>query len=164
MRASFQWIPQLLVAGLIWASPALAGSDVQQQFDLVCRGTVREANWSTPWDKALPAPSDMRIRVDLKKSAFCIEKYCDIFTHSDAKLEYHCKAEGGQKFCADAGSIISTAGPFIQGQDLLLERPTGTVHRVSWGFVGDHGVKPYRSEFAGSCVLAPFTGLSAMSR
>ena len=163
MPSSFRRIPQLLAAGLLWASPALASSDVQAQFDLVCRGTLQETNWSTPWDKVLPRSSEMRVRVDLTKGAFCIENYCDVFMHSDEKLQYQCRAGSGQKFCGDE-SIVSSAGPFYLGQDFVFDRPTGTVRRVLWGEIGDRAAKPYRSEFAGSCVLAPFTGLSAMSR
>jgi hypothetical protein len=143
---------------------AYGGSDVLPEFDLICRGIVREANWSKAWDKAVPTSIETHLRVDLQRNAFCVDDYCDRLTRADAAmLEYHCKATKGGKFC-DATTFISSAGPFITQQDFSVDRSTGAFQRTLSGEVGDHGVKPFRSESTGVCVPAPFTGLSTPSR
>ena len=150
-----------LLAWLLWSSPGVTHEAVGSEFDLVCQGQVREANWATEWNKSSPQPATLQIRVDLQRDEFCIDKYCDALNKSSGGIEYSCTAEDGQPLC---GSIASTAGPFVRRQTLTFDRETDLIHRSSVGMIGDRGSRPFRSDFDGVCSIAPFTGLSSMSR
>jgi hypothetical protein len=156
MRTSFARIAGLIAAALLCTGDVFASDAGPQQFDLICQGMVMDPPvWRGSSDST---PFTTRFQVDLQKNMFCVDDYCSVFTRADkSRLEYHCQIVAGGKFC---GSVnVGTAGPYIEKQDFVIDRSTGSFQRTSSGWIGDRASRPFNAAYSGDCAIGPFTGL-----
>jgi hypothetical protein len=147
---------RLTVIAVLFASGASAGDIRPEQFDLLCQGTISRAG------VALDAGSTFakRLRVDLKRKAFCDDKVCGNLVSKDGvSLEYHCDAKKLGYPCLPEGG--STGGPFIFLDDLVFDRSGGSFLRQIVGSVGDLSQSPFSETYLGSCGISAFTGLTS---
>ncbi len=151
---------RLLVIGveslmLTFGFYTVAGRDHTEDkthFDLVCHGSGQDT-FNRP-------QSSMRLSLDLDKTQFCIDTFCDGLTRvADDTLEYHC--HGRDNFCEP---VMSTGGPFVQDEDFVFDRASGRFSRTSSGGVGDLRVTGFKATFSGNCHRAPFTGTHTNAR
>jgi hypothetical protein len=148
---------QLIVIAVLFASGASAGDIRPEQFDLLCQGTISRAG------VALDAGSTFtkRLRVDLKREAFCDDKLCGNLVSKDGvSLEYHCDAKKLGYPCLPEGEGGNNGGPFIFLDDLVFGRSGGSFLRQVVGSVGDANPHPFSETYLGSCGISAFTGLT----
>ena len=133
---------------LLHAPHALAAP---ARFDLICRGTVQDR------PSTRTTPFKIVFSVNVTKKRICDEQSCAALTKADARvLVSECDAKDSGRFC-DAERIDSTAGPFVQGDRIVVDRATGKFSRTMWGDLGDRAPRSFHDEYAGVCRIAPFT-------
>ena len=89
MQSTAIRIFRLTAFAVLFASSASANDRGPEQFDLVCQGTVVNTR-STLHDATT---FTKRLRVDLKRKAFCDDNLCGNLVSTDGvSQEYHCDA------------------------------------------------------------------------
>ncbi len=144
------WSAAALACMLLYAPYAPAASAAPQKFDLICHGKLE--------DRLLKKVIEFKaaFSVDVRKKQICDEQSCETLTKTDARsLVSDCDAHDGGRFC-DAERIDSTAGPFVQGDQIVVDLVTGKFSRKMWGELGDRAPRPFHDEYAGVCRIAPF--------
>jgi hypothetical protein len=129
----------------------LAHGEGSSKFDLICSGTLGSTRIPYVYSKF-----QSRLSVDLEKNRFCDKFSCDELTTASGFLIYRCDMMDRSRFCA-AGVIGSTAGPFIQRDEFIIDLSNGKFWRTMSGEFGDRSSVPYTASYDGVCVNAPFT-------
>ncbi len=145
------WSVAALVAMLLHAPHAFAAAAHPRKFDLICHGKLEDRQG----DKVLEFEDTFS--VDAHKKQICDEQSCETLTKLNARLLVSdCDAHDGDRFC-DVERLDSTAGPFVQGDHIVVDLATGRFSRRMWGELGDRAPRPLKDEYAGVCRIAPFT-------
>jgi hypothetical protein len=134
----------------VWASlytvTALADERLPERFDLLCQGKMEDNNYSFT----------LRFTIDLIRNKFCTDDYCASFSEkAGPKLQYHCKAIDGGKFCDPPPQ--SLAGRHIMAEDFVIDLSTGAFQRTLSVVEGDRVGRHFRASYSGSCATLPFT-------
>jgi hypothetical protein len=142
------------------ARPGPPGAFPSGQFALDCSG--RRSIFREYWDGRSPERFDSVfhtvVQVDADHRRFCTEQLCgELAPARPDVLKYECRSERTHTVCPPVS--LSTGGAIIRTDDLTIDLKTGAMRRVATGAQGDPGARPYRAEYAGSCVRAPFGGL-----
>jgi hypothetical protein len=116
------------------------------ELNLACNATT----FTSHWPSGLPPKFKTHIKVKFDAGTFCIDDECHPFSAvSDKTLEYHCVAHFGGSFCRILG--MTTAGPFISNDDIVIDRATWEIRRKSSGFEGDRASHLYASLDEAKC-------------
>ena len=130
------------------AAAAYAQREARTHPELVCDGHLFEA---TIYGKKA---SNLHAVIRSNGEAFCIGTECVPLTRTaDTKLEYHCRGQAAGTDC-ESFPVISSAGPFILQEDLVVDLATGRFERTSSGSYGDRATGPYSATAEGACVVA----------
>ncbi len=147
------------------AGPACSHASGADQFDLACHGGLVEFLPETTQSFATV------MRVDLATRRFCLDDCRFVFhlTGADAaRLVYHYDVavadadHAAGRYRADANQ--SSAGPYPQKDDIVIDRATGAFHRTFIFDAGDPAARRRQQEYAGACTIAPFGGFPQPGR
>ncbi len=152
--------PHQLVAAAIWilaasAIPIGASAGERAGQELLCTTTSPDTRHA----KFLVIDAFlMRFSVQPDRRKFCVSDSCWPLVRNGDLLEYRCPpATDPTGNCAPyplsgGGAPVSSAGPFLRNERLIINLTTGQFEGEASGSVGDIGPREYSSRIAGTCV------------
>jgi hypothetical protein len=90
--------------------------------------------------------------IKANRREFCAGHSCWLLLAFADRLEYRCPPAGADGDCAAAFSVVSSAGPFLDNERLVIDLSTGRFEGLATGTVGDISRTSYASQLAGVCV------------
>jgi len=158
-----------LIAALVTSGYA-AAAPIPRHFDLVCHGMVTGYGTTFGPTAMQPKPFLSQIRIDLDSRRFCLDDCADAFHFKKIegpRFEYHYDfdvADEDHRAHTFRTVTMSTAGPFPMKEDMTVNLGTGDFHREYIFDFGDRAPTHHDERYAGTCKIAPFTGIPAGKR